>query len=381
MKRAAYIIEKSQSLRIETNMQEYTYKQNQLKALLERYKLNGLLLNRVSSISWATCGLNSAVNTATTNGPVRLLITKDKNYLITKNIEAPRLEQEGQLKTQGWEFIVAPWYEQELDPRELIGGGPLGADICYHGAIDLTAEISQLRSNLLPAEQARFKELGGLCAAAMSKTMHAIKPGMTEFEIASILSSETEKHGIKAIVNLVATDERIFKFRHPLPTEKQMEKYAMVVLCGRKWGLVCSLTRLVHFGNIPVEIQNKLNSVARIDAEFIKNTRPGKTTGEVFSLAKESYQKEGYPDEWQLHHQGGVTGYEPRESVAGPQSKQIIQAGQFYAWNPSISGVKSEDTILVGETENEVITKMEDWPPIEVSVYGIKYQRPAILQK
>ncbi|MBW6475144.1 MAG: M24 family metallopeptidase [Anaerolineaceae bacterium] len=362
-------------------MQEYTYKQNQLKSLLEQHKLNGLLLNRVSSISWATCGVNSAVNTATTNGPVKLLITKDKNYLITKNIEAPRLEQEGQLKTQGWEFIVTPWHEPDFDPREIVGDGLFGADHCYPGAIDLTAKISQLRSNLLPAEQARFKELGDMCAAAMSKTMHAIKPGMTEFEIASFLSFETEKQGIKAIVNLVATDERIFKYRHPLPTEKQLERYAMVVLCGRKWGLVCSLTRLVHFGKIPVEIQNKLTSVAKIDTEFIRNTRPGKTTGEVFSMAREAYQKEGYPDEWKLHHQGGITGYEPRESVAGPQSKQIIRAGQFYAWNPSISGVKSEDTIFVGETENEVITKIEGWPTIDVSSDGINYQRPAILQK
>jgi antitoxin VapB len=362
-------------------MQEFTYKQNQLKALLEQYNINGLVLHRVSSFSWATCGVDSAVNIATTNGPVRLFITKDKNYLITKNIEAPRLDQEGQLKKQGWEFIDTPWHEPDFDPREVIGDGPMGADIYLPGAIDLTAEISQLRSNLLPAEQVRFKELGGQCAAAMSKTMYAIEPGMSEYEIASLLSFETEKQGIKAIVNLVATDERIFKYRHPLPTEKQLEKYAMVVLCGRKWGLVCSLTRLVHFGKIPVEIQYKLNSVARIDAEFIKNTRPGKTTGEVFSLAKEAYQKEGYPDEWQLHHQGGMTGYEPRESVAGPQSKQIIQAGQFYAWNPSISGVKSEDTIFVGETENEVITKIDDWPTIDVSAGGVKFQRPAILQK
>nr|PKO08307.1 MAG: peptidase M24 [Chloroflexi bacterium HGW-Chloroflexi-2] len=362
-------------------MQEYTYKQNQLKALLERYKLNGLLLNRVSSISWATCGVNSAVNTATTNGPVRLFITKDKVYLITKNIEAPRLEQEGQLKTQGWEFIVTPWYEPDFDLREIVGEGPLGADFSHPGAIDLTAEISQLRSNLLPAEQTRFKGLGGQCAAAMAKTIHAIEPGMTEFEIASILSFETEKQGIKAIVNLVATDERIFKYRHPLPTEKQLQKYAMVVLCGRKWGLVCSLTRLVHFGNIPVEIQNKLTSVAKIDTELIRNTRPGKSIGEVFSQAVLAYQSEGYPNEWQLHHQGGMTGYEPRESVAGPQSKQIIQAGQFYAWNPSISGVKSEDTIFVGETENEMITKIDDWPTIDVSAGGVKFQRPAILQK
>lgn len=362
-------------------MQEYTLKQNQLKALLEQYKINGLLLLRVSSFSWATCGVDSAVNTATTNGTARLFITKDKNYLITKNIEAPRLEQEGQLKTQGWDFIVTPCHEPDFDTRELIGGGPFGADICHPGTIDLTAEISQLRSNLLPAEQARFKELGGQCAAAMSKTMHAIEPGMTEFEIASILSFETEKQGIKAIVNLVATDERIFKYRHPLPTEKQLEKYAMVVLCGRKWGLVCSLTRLIHFGKIPVEIQNKLTSVAKIDTELIRNTRPGKTTGEVFSIAREAYQQESYPNEWQLHHQGGMTGYEPRESVASPGSKQLIQAGQFYAWNPSISGVKSEDTIFVGETENEVITKIEGWPMIDVSADGINFQRPAILQK
>jgi len=362
-------------------MQEYTYKQNQLRAILERYKINGLVLHRVSSFSWATCGVNSAINTATTNGSARLFITKNKNYLITKNIEAPRLEQEGQLKKQGWEFIVTPWYEPDFDPREMVGDGPLGADHCYPGAIDLTTEISKLRSNLLPAEQDRFKELGGQCSAAMSKTMHAIKPGMTEFEIASILSFETEKQGIKAIVNLVATDERIFKYRHPLPTEKQLERYAMVVLCGRKWGLVCSLTRLVHFGKITVEIQNKLTSVAKIDTEFIRNTRPGKSIGEVFSLARETYQKEGYPNEWQLHHQGGMTGYEPRESVASPGSKQLIQAGQFYAWNPSISGVKSEDTILIGETENEVITKIEGWPMIDVSADGINFQRPAILQK
>ncbi len=127
--------------------------------------------------------------------------------------------------------------------------------------------------------------------------MTAIEPGMTEFEIASILSSETGKQGIIAIVNLVATDERIFKYRHPLPTEKQLERYIMLVLCGRKWCLVCSLTRLIHLGKIPVEIQNKLTSVAKIDTEFIKNTRPGKTIGEVFSMAREAYQKEGYPDE------------------------------------------------------------------------------------
>ena len=362
-------------------MEEFTNKQNQIRAILERYKIKGLLLNRVASVAWTTCGVDSAVNIAACNGTVKLLLTKDKHYLITKNIEASRLEQEEKLKSQGWEFIVTPWYEPEFDPKKIMGDGLFGADFCQTGAIDLSADISSLRSNLQPAEQVRFKELGNLCASAMSKTMHAIESGMTEFEIASLLTYETEKLGVKAIVNLIATDERIFKYRHPLPTEKQLEKYAMVVLCGRKWGLVCSLTRLVHFGKVPDEIQIKLKSVARIDAEFIKNTRPGNKISEVFAQATQAYQSEGYPDEWQLHHQGGITGYEPREAIANSGSKQIVQTGQFYAWNPSISGVKSEDTIFVGENENEVITEMKNWPTIDVSLDGIEFQRPAILQK
>ena len=59
----------------------------------------------------------------------------------------------------------------------------------------------------------------------------------------------------------------------------------------------------------------------------------------------------------------------------------MIRQGQFFAWNPSISGVKSEDTIFVGENNNEVITIIKDWPTIDVSTNGIDFQRPAILQK
>ena len=59
------------------------------------------------------------------------------------------------------------------------------------------------------------------------------------------------------VVNLIATDERIFNFRHPLPTHKRLERYAMLVLCGRQRGLVCSITRLVHFGRLPDDLRRK----------------------------------------------------------------------------------------------------------------------------
>ncbi len=91
--------------------------------------------------------------------------------------------------------------------------------------------------------------------------------------------------------------------------------------------------------------------------------------------------RRGFPNEWQLHHQGGSAGYAPREVTATPSSTQPILAGQAFAWNPSITGVKSEDTILVGEHTNEVLTEMTDWPTIDVQIGDQIIKRPAILEK
>src|SRR3990172_12718097 len=161
---------------------------------------------------------------------------------------------------------------------------------------------------------------------------------MTEYQLAGLLSHAVESRGVQAIVNLIGTDERIFAYRHPLPTDKALRRYAMLVLCGRKWGLVCSLTRLIHFGPAPNELKERIQATAQINAALIKATRPGRTLGEVFAQAQQSYARLGYPDEWQKHHQGGMAGYEPRELVAIPGSQEMVGEGQVFAWNPSITG-------------------------------------------
>jgi hypothetical protein len=89
----------------------------------------------------------------------------------------------------------------------------------------------------------------------------------------------------------------------------------------------------------------------------------------------DEYIRAGYPDEWRLHHQGGAAGYEPREYFAFPESTDLVTPGQVYAWNPSITGSKSEDTILVGEKGNEILTEIPGWPKMVVD----SMERPAIL--
>lgn len=361
-------------------MTEFETKQQRLRALLEQRQLDALLLQRASSFAWATGGGRSYINTAASDGVASLLITRDCRYLITNNIEAQRLEREEGLAAQNWEILATPWHARDETLAQLTRGLKWGADVPLSGACDLSAELARLRANLTPAEGERFRTLGKLCAVAMNAAIHAVRPRMTEYEIASLLACETESRGAQAIVNLVATDERIFRFRHPLPTNKELEHYAMLVLCARKWGLVGSITRLVHFGRLPDELRRKQDACARVDAAMIAATRPGAKLGKIFQRAVNAYTATGFVDEWQMHHQGGPAGYEPREWLATPNSTDEVKLGQAYAWNPSITGVKSEDTILIGERGNEILTTIVGWQTLTVSLEGQTLVRAAILE-
>jgi antitoxin VapB len=356
-----------------------TTKHERICQLLDKHDLDGLIIRQIANFAWATDGAASYINTATTNGVGTLLVTKDARYLFADNIETPRFDKEEKLEAQGWECHIHRWDQPAKALEKFTSGIKLGADGTFPGAIDLSGELSLFRSYLDETEQGRFRALSSRCAEAMDEAIRSIKPGLTEYQIAALLSAAAQKRGVLPIVNLIASDERIYYFRHPLPTAKKMDKYAMLVLCGRQKGLVCSLTRLIHFGPLSEELKKKTSAVAYIDAVMIAATRPGKTVSDIFQITKEAYAKVGFSDEWQLHHQGGPAGYDPREFVATSATNFPVGVGQAYAWNPSITGCKSEDTILVNEDGNEIMSVVDNWPTLPVEVDGQTIERPAIL--
>jgi Xaa-Pro aminopeptidase len=362
-------------------MRDIQLKLQRVRELLGTHEVDGILLQRVSNFAWLTDGAAGYVNVATTNGSGSLLVTADSQYLVTNNIEATRFEAEELLTAVGFRLLANPWHGPATAATELMAKLRLAADGPVSGAKDLTGVIAGLRMPFTPAEITRARELGALCAAAMQSAIMAVEPGMTEYEIAGLLAKEALSREAFPIVNLVATDDRIFRYRHPLPTAKRMDKYAMLVLCGRRQGLVASITRLVHFGRLPDEVRAKMVACATVDATLIGETRPGAVLGDVFRAAQDAYAATGFPNEWELHHQGGPAAYEPREFVATPGSQHVVRENEIYAWNPSITGVKSEDTTLVGPHGNEVLTQIDGWPVLEVETATGRWQRPAILER
>ena len=84
-------------------------------------------------------------------------------------------------------------------------------------------------------------------------------------------------------------------------------------------------------------------------------TRPGRTLADAFADCQRFYADAGFPDEWRFHHQGGLTGYASRELIATPSTEDVIEPGQAFAWNPSVTGAKAEETFILTETGPEVV--------------------------
>jgi len=362
---------------------EIKEKEKRVRNFLKSKSLKGLVLKRQANFSWMTCGGLNLVGIATEMGATSLLITENSKFVISNNIEAPRMIEEEGLEKQGFVIKTFPWFEdQEVSiVKELLGEGPLGSDGLFPNAQMMAEDIARLRYSFTPDEQKRYRWLGKRVSIALEKTMMKTKRGEKESSVVGRLSKELWKDRIDPVTLMSAADDRISNFRHPIPTEKKIEKYLMVSVNARKWGLIVSLTRFVHFGKLPEELRKKYEANVFIDCTMMAHTRPGIPAKEVLQKGMDAYREKGYPEEWKLHHQGGSIGYTGRDYRVNFKSPDIIQENQAFTWNPSITGTKSEDTILATPKGPEMITHPILYPTLSLSVAGISFIRPDVLEK
>ncbi len=362
---------------------ETTVKQHRLEQFLERHGLDGVLLQHRENFAWITNGRDNHVPGNTSDGVAAILATREGRMCFTNEIEAPRMRQE-ELAGTGIEVISVPWHDRTAAAsklKDVIAGRRFASDTdgMQTGLRALPSDFAELRWSLTDEEIARYREGAKRLAKAVEATCRAVDFGASEHEIAGLLDFHVRRAGLTPTVTLVAADERISLYRHPIPTEKNVERYAMLVSCAAYKGLISCVTRFVCFGPMP-ELEKRQQSLAHIDAAINLSTKPGRTLGELFVILQHAYAEQGYKDEWRKHHQGGPTGYLNREAVAYPDSDVKVRSNQPFAWNPSITGTKSEDTILCTDEGIEVLTICSnDWPTITGKFNGRELPRAAML--
>ena len=325
-----------------------------LRGLMDRLDVGAVLLRRPANFAWYTNGADNKVDRSSPVGVASLLVTADAAYVVADNIEAQRMRDE---ETPGLEVAEHPWHQNPSNVvRELAGDVALGADHPFGDARDVAEGVAPLRYALDADATDLYRRAGAATAEAMGEAAGRVGSGMGEEEVAADLLYACRRRGLAADVILVAADERISRYRHPIPQGSPIERRAMLVVCAEMGGLYVSLTRFVELEEPDEELARRQAACAEILGRMREEaTRPGRTLAEAFADCRRFYAEAGFPEEWKLHHQGGMAGYATREVVATPETGQEIKPGMAFAWNPSITGAKAEETFVLTEGGPEVI--------------------------
>jgi Xaa-Pro aminopeptidase len=368
--------------------QEITAKTARVVSTLVANNLRGVIIGSQHNFSWLTAGGSNGVDLSREAGAGALLVRDDgRRFVLANRIDMPRLLNE-ELAGEEFEPVEFSWEEDKASSTFLFTraltllrqGAALGADIDL-GAAALPVEgiLARCRYQLTSSEIERFRSLGKDAARAIGKLATGLSPGETEREIARRVADVLAAHDIRAVVNLVAADDRIQLYRHPVPTDRRWKKILMLVVCARRGGMIASFTRIVCHGAVPDELRRRTLAAAYVNAQLLSATRPTVSGSDLYRLAARSYAAEGYEGEERLHHQGGATGYRTRDWLAHPACKETVQLDQAFAWNPSITGTKVEETCIARADGVEVLTRTPDWPQIPVCDAGREYLSPDVL--
>ncbi|WP_158056108.1 M24 family metallopeptidase [Halorussus halophilus] len=364
-------------------------KQERLDIYLDQHDLEAVWFARPNSFTWLTGGDN-VVDREGDVGVAAVGYDGDELSVVTNNIEADRLrEEELDDDVTVTEF---QWYDSSL-AEAVADQSPRPAAADFDVPNFDTVDASPLRQPLTEEDIENYRDLGYDTAEAVEAVCRELQPGDVESEVASALRVALSARGIEAPVALVGGSERAQQYRHYTPKHRELGDYALVSVTAERDGLHASMTRTVAFGEEenPAPELNELGDKHQA-ARIVEMTALGATqavadlggdAGDVFDAIQAAYEHVGYADEWQNHHQGGAAGFAGREWVATPESDAEVTTPMAYAWNPTVQGAKSEDTVLVTEDGLEVLTTTGQWPTTVVDGwdYDVALARADVLVK
>jgi antitoxin VapB len=351
---------------------EVTEKLGRLKALLKERDLDAIILKKGANVAWAIGG-RAHVPTTLELACMDLVISQDGIEVITNKIEAERLIAE---ELSGIERVtVINWFEGR--DAQLPQGERVGIDGPDPLRVNLSTEIETLRRDLNQDEVARLRQISVDSAIALGEAMRHAKKGINEVELAGSIARECWERDLEPVVLLVAGEERLSKFRHPLPTTAPLGSRFMGVICARRKGLIASVTRIASFTKIDNETQHWYERLLDVERTFINESKVGAKLSDVVRAGVAEYRNQGFDsEEWTRHHQGGPTGYLPRDFPAHERTEREITLHNALAWNPSGKGLKLEDTILTTHSGPEILTIDPEWPTQMV----FERARPSLLE-
>lgn len=240
----------------------------------------------------------------------------------------------------------------------------------YERALGMKLENAQIILKTLRAaknaqEIAAMREAQAISEAALEETLHIIRPGMTEREVAAELVYRMLRHGSEgnSFDPIVVTGSKT-SMPHGVPGDKVIEDGDFVTMDfgSLKEGYCSDMTRTVAIGHATDEMKNVYDIVLRAQLAGIAVAKAGIPGRDIDAAARNVIKDAGY-GEYFGHGFGHSLGLDIHEwPNANLRGADLMPVGAVVSAEPGIYlpgrfGVRIEDVMILEEGGCEVITK------------------------
>jgi Xaa-Pro aminopeptidase len=234
--------------------------------------------------------------------------------------------------------------------------------------VDVTPIVDRMRSVKSSDEISKMKISASIADSAMEAALNAVKPGVTEFEIAAEAEYVMRKLGSErpAFGTFVASGKRTL-LAHPHASRRTIQPNDPVVIdLGATWeGYASDLCRTTFAGK-PSENQKAfLRVVLQAQEAAASVLRDGSVAGDVFNAAHDIFLKHDLgrflPDD--IGYGVGLRQSEflpiiERNSTAILRENMVVALLQTTAFKKDLGGLRVEDAFRVTQDGSERLTHL-----------------------
>jgi Xaa-Pro dipeptidase len=238
-----------------------------------------------------------------------------------------------------------------------------------------TKLLSSLRLYKDSDEQELIRTAVRTAETALEKTLPMIHTGMTERELAGLLTVEILKAGSDPDLPfepIVASGPNS-AMPHATPSERKLQAGDLLLLDwgARMEGYVSDLTRTFRISECDPEFEKIYAVVRDANRTAFDAVRPGVPCGKIDQAARDVIEQAGY-GEWFIHRTGhgfGLEAHEPPYIRSGEEV--LLEEGMTFTIEPGIylpgkGGIRIEDNVLVTGSGGECLSTF----PREFEVLG-----------
>lgn len=224
--------------------------------------------------------------------------------------------------------------------------------------------LGRLRMVKDEREFAKLKMNAAIADRAMQTAFSAIRPGLTEKEVAQIVRDHFASEGATPAFWIVGAGPNGAFPHHQTGDRKLADGDAIVIdIGGRREGFPSDITRMAVVGE-PPEGYGQIHSIVEKAVQAaLKASRPGVLAREVDAAARRVIDDAGY-GEYFVHRTGhglGIDGHEPPYVTA--TSETVLEEGMVFSIEPGIYipgrfGIRLEEIVILRADGPEILSSL-----------------------